>query len=207
MREFLHGGGQLPGVRRRGGAAEGDRGGRGGRGEFGAEQRSEHGVPPAAWASGYSWPADRAAELCEGIRLGGHSAVHRRRAERGEGFRHEAQPCGGLPGREGGGEHRIVGGVPDRGDLAVRGGREGRHVTSASSTAGHRVTPAGDRVWARRRRPRWAATRTAPGLRPTILATASLSRPASIRSRITSACRGGNARTASVTAAVARFSM
>jgi hypothetical protein len=39
MREFLHGGGQLPGVRGRGGGtAEGERGGRGGRSELGAEQ-------------------------------------------------------------------------------------------------------------------------------------------------------------------------
>jgi hypothetical protein len=42
---------------------------------------------------------------------------------------------------EGPGEHRVVGGIPDRGDLAVRGGREGRHVIPTGSTAGHRVTP------------------------------------------------------------------
>src|SRR5258708_23390953 len=44
--------------------------------------------------------------------------------------------------------------------------------------------------------PWWAATLTAPGLRPTIRATASVSSPATPRSKITSACSGGS-RTAS----------
>ncbi len=55
------------------------------------------------------------------------------------------------------------------------------HVTGKNATVVQSVTAALASVCASRRKPRWAATRTAPGLRPTIRATASRTRRRSHR--------------------------
>jgi hypothetical protein len=100
-------------------------------------------MSPTVRAGGFSWPADRAAERSEGIRLGRRPAVHGRRAQRSERFHEGAQPGGGVLGRESSGQYCVEGGIPDRGYIAVRWPREGRHVTIASSGTGHGVTPGG----------------------------------------------------------------
>ncbi len=164
-------------------------------------------MPPTALGGFSGGPADHAAEHREHTRLRIRVAGRWRTVERSEALRHVAQACRCVLGRKRSGEQSIEGEVPDRGDITSRWPREDRHITIASAAAGHRVTPAADNIWARRRRPRWAAIRTAPGLRPTIWATASLSRSATTRSRITSACRDGSAETALTISAVARFTI
>jgi hypothetical protein len=106
-------------------------------------------MPPTAWASGFSWHADRVPERRQGVCLSSWPTVQWCRTERSESLRQGAHPSRGLLGWEGSGKQRVVGGIPNRGDVAARWPREVRHVTIASSAAGHGVTPAGDRVWAR----------------------------------------------------------
>ncbi len=90
--------------------------------------------------------------------------------------------------REQGGQGR----VPDHGDGPAARPQGVKHVKVRNITAGHSVTPASVKIAAIRRRPRWAATRTAPGLRPTSRATVWVSSPATTRSKITSAWWAGN---------------
>src|SRR5690349_14453462 len=61
------------------------------------------------------------------------------------------------------------------------------HVTRGNAVIVHRVTPARSRQAASRRRPRWAATRTAPGVLFTMRATSTVSSPATTRSTMISA--------------------
>src|SRR5215467_14771856 len=71
-------------------------------------------------------------------------------------------------------------------------GEEPRHLTLHSARPAQSVTPACATWPASRRRPRCAATRTAPGVLPTILATSPVSSPATTRSMMISACSGGS---------------
>ena len=75
---------------------------------------------------------------------------------------------------------------------------------SVGLTALHRP---GETCPASRLRPRWAATRTAPGLVPVMFAMVSVARPATSRSMSTSACCGGSRRmAASVSSRASRAS-
>ena len=89
-------------------------------------------------------------------------------------------------------EHNVTASCPDAAVLIRRGLEVARTVTEASPSS--RAL--------RERSPRWVATRTAPGLLPTILATWATSSPATTRRMIISACSRGsvamNARAASV---------
>jgi hypothetical protein len=79
-----------------------------------------------------------------------------------------------------------------------------------SVRAAHCVTPWAAPCWSRicasRRSPRWEATRTAPGRRPTSRATDPTSRPAITRSMMTSACNGASWATNAKAAWVSRRS-
>src|ERR1700751_5741779 len=71
-------------------------------------------------------------------------------------------------------------------------GEEPRHLIMHSVGPAQSVTPACATWAASLRRPRCAATRTAPGDLPTILATSPVSRPATTRSMMISAWSDGS---------------
>src|SRR5215469_2797068 len=119
---------------------------------------------------------------------------------------------GPQPGRQalvglGAGEQRGQRRVPGFGRVLAAQPPQVRHVTLRTAAADHSVTPVSAKISASRRNPRWAATLTAPALRPVSRATASLSSPATTRSMITSACMAGSLATSAITDRVARCSI
>ena len=82
----------------------------------------------------------------------------------------------------------VVGGTPGRRLLAVWHVIVWNAVPAQSVTPARDVTPPRDSSASSFRRPRWAATRTLPADRPSISAITSVSRPATTRSMMTSAC-------------------
>ena len=161
------------------------------------DQRRGQWESGAGWPSGQpppGWPRDSRRDTGRGDQPGKH------------------RQSGGLPGqipgfgRPGhGGEHprqvvhlwRRPGGdrAPIKEHVQQRlvalaagpAGGEPRHLIMHSVRPAHCVTPARAASSASRRRPRCAATRTAPGVLPTIRATSPESRSATTRSMMTSA--------------------
>src|SRR5215472_6326070 len=127
--------------------------------------------------------------------------------QRGQGVREGLQPWREAFGRLGYCEQRGEGRIPHFGRILAAQPPQVRHFTLRTGAAAHSVTPASASIWASRRNPRWAATLTAPGLLPVSRATASLSSPATTRSKITSACTAGNCATSAITDRVARCSI
>src|SRR6185437_6289262 len=158
----------------------------------------------AAGALGRYLRASLAPELGQSACLTGQFHAGGLGGQRGQDVGHGPQPGGGVrcPRKQ----RRQVGVRHDGLVLALRL-RDVRHVNIRNVVTRHSVTPASAVIWASLRRPRCAATRTAPGLLRSIRATDSVSRPATTRSRITSAWRRGSPASRAIAAAVLRFSM
>ena len=115
-----------------------------------------------------------------------------RRFQRGDRLRQRSAALVCVRRRQVPAQQGLAGGVPPMRGMPPDG-RAGRFRVRPARPA-HRVAPRSSRSSGTGAAgPRWAATRTAPGLRPTIRATASVSRPATTRSRIPRPAAAGRA--------------